>query len=82
MSIISSTHRRQNKPQDSQEDNDEPMTEDDDDVLPEEAKEYIKVIKQTNIKDVLDHNPFLDQYFMLDENTSDKDPNWITEFES
>jgi SepF-like predicted cell division protein (DUF552 family) len=82
MSIISSTHRRQNKPQDSQEDNDEPMTEDDDDILPEEAKEYIKVIKQTNIKDVLDHIPFREQYFMLEENTIDRDPNWMTEFES
>lgn len=58
------------------------MIDDDDDILPEKAKEYIKVIKQTNIKDVLVHIPFREQYFMLDENTSDRDPNFMTEFES
>lgn len=69
MSIISSTHRRQNKLQRdySQEDEDEPMIEEDDDILPEKAKEYINFMKQIDIKDILDNDPFKQQYFMLDE---------------
>lgn len=60
MSIISSTHRRQNRSKDV-EDDDEAMDDDDEDIFPEKAKEYIRIIKQTNISDVLDPQPFSDQ---------------------
>jgi len=42
------------------EDDDEAM-DDDEDVFPENAKEYIRIIKETNISDVLDTQPFADQ---------------------